>query len=117
MILLHRKSGLSSQEFRERYEKEHRKIGERYLRPYANRYLRRYAHDLDADPAERSETVPDVITEVWFADRQAYDRAMQALAAPEAQEEISADEERLFARERMVRFLVEEYESDLRERL
>ena len=51
--------------------------------------------------------------EIWFPDRATMDKAMALLGTEEAQEEIVADEERVFDRALIRSFVVEEYESDM----
>ena len=105
--LLKRRPGMSVAAFREYYESRLRLIGEKYLADYACKYQRRY---LNPGP-----DVPDhdVILEVWYPDRDAYDAANERLSVPEVAAEIAADEERLFDRTSIHFYLVEEFESDL----
>jgi hypothetical protein len=112
--LLKRRPGMSVEEFREYYENNHRVIGEKYLKGNAERYARRfltpYANLLTGEEVEPEF---DVLLEVWYADRAAYDAAVEKLTTPEAAKEIAEDEEKLFDRPRNRFFFVEEYESDL----
>lgn len=114
ITLLKRRAGLSRAAFIDYYETHHARIGEKYLRGRATRYVRRY---LEAVPDPRTgvavEPDHDVATEVWYADRAAFEATMAVLVTPEAQAEIVADEEKLFDRARMVFLLVDERESQL----
>lgn len=114
VTLIRRKPGLSMAEFVERYESGHRLIGERYLRGHACRYLRRYLRPVDL-PGHDAPAQPDydVLMEIWFPDRAAHDAAMAAISAPEAAREIAEDEARLFDRDSVRSFTVEEFESDM----
>ena len=50
----------------------------------------------------------DVITEIWFADRAAYDAAMASHAQPEVAAAIAADEENFLDRSKTRMFVVDE---------
>jgi hypothetical protein len=114
VTLIKRKPGLSMQEFIEHYESGHRLLGERYLKPHACRYVRRFLHPVGIVEREaQADPAYDVLMEIWFADQAAYDAAMQDLAEPAVAQEIAEDEERLFDRDSICSFLVEEYESVL----
>jgi len=77
------------------------------------KYQRRYLAPVEADVLN-SEDVPfDVLMEIWFPDRATMDKAMALLSTEEAQEEIVADEERVFDRALIRSYIVEEYESDM----
>ncbi len=112
--LLKRRPGMSVDEFREYYETKHRLIGEKYLRGNAERYMRRFTtpvpHRVTGEPVEPEH---DVILEIWYADREAYEATSKLLRAPDAAKEIADDEERLFDRPRTQFYIVEEHESDL----
>jgi hypothetical protein len=112
--LLKRNPALSLEEFIDYYETVHRKIGEKYLSKYAARYLRRYLHAVPENvyPAEMPRNY-DVIMEIWFPDQAAFERCFEVLSTPEAQSEIVADEEKLFDRNGMHFYVVEEFESAL----
>lgn len=113
VTLLHRRPDLTREAFIERYEHGHRLIGEKHLRSFACRYVRRYCHSPGGGRLATSEPPADVVMEIWFPDQAAFDAAMTHLAQSDVQAEIVADEERLFDRDKMVSFVVEEYESDM----
>ena len=102
---------MSREAFIEHYETHHRKIGEKYLSGFAVRYQRRYLTVADAANHAPSELPFDVLMEIWFPDQPAMDGAMAVLSTDEAQAEIAADEERLFDRDLIRSYTVEEYES------
>jgi hypothetical protein len=52
--------------------------------------------------------------EVWFENYRAMEAAMGDMTTDAAQAELSADEERLFDRDRTQSFIVDEYESTLK---
>lgn len=104
---------MSREAFIEYYENNHRLIGEKYLGGYAVKYQRRYLAPVEADVLNSDDLPFDVLMEIWFPDRATMDEAMALLGTEEAQEEIVADEERVFDRALIRSFLVEEYESDM----
>ena len=113
VTLLTRKPGMSREAFIEYYENNHRLIGEKYLGGHAVKYQRRYLAPVEADLLNSDDLPFDVLMEIWFPDHANMDKAMALLGTKEAQEEIAADEERLFDRALIRSFVVEEYESDM----
>jgi hypothetical protein len=112
--LLKRRPGMSVEEFRAYYENVHRLIGEKYLTGHVEKYVRRYI-DPPLNPRGSAPMEPeyDVILEIWYADRAAYDATRVVLSDPAVAQEIKDDEERLFDRPSMRFYLVDERESDL----
>ena len=113
VTLLTRKPGMSREAFIEHYETHHRKIGEKYLSGFAVKYQRRYLTVADAANHAPTELPFDVLMEIWYPDQDALNRAMAVLSTDEAQAEIAADEERLFDRDLIRSYTVEEYESEM----
>ena len=113
VTLLTRKPGMSREAFIEHYETHHRKIGEKYLSGFATKYQRRYMQS--AGFREQGGDAPpfDVLMEIWYPDQEALNGALAVLSTEEAQAEIAADEERLFDRELIRSYTVEEYESEM----
>ena len=113
VTLLTRKPGMSREAFIEHYETHHRIIGEKYLSGFATKYQRRYVRS--AGFREQDGDVPpfDVLMEIWYPDQEALDGALAVLSTEEAEAEIAADEERLFDRELIRSYTVEEYESEM----
>ena len=65
-------------------------------------------------PDAAPEDLPfDVLMEIWFPDQGRMDAAMALIASEAAQKEIIADEARLFDRELIRSYVVEEYESEM----
>ncbi len=108
IALLKRKSGLSHEQFVEYYENRHAPFI-RSMLPGIVEYRRNY---LDPDGAHVSPGAApvdfDVITEIWFADRAAYDEAMAVLARPDNWAALVADEGNLFDRDKTRMFVVRE---------
>ncbi len=115
VTLLRRKEGMSMEGFKEYYETVHARIGEKYLSPHAIRYFRRYLHPVPGPDESRAEAERsyDVVMEIWFQDQQAFDAAFRDLRTAEAQAEIVADELKLFNRDYIHGYIVDEHESCL----
>ncbi|MGE3301704.1 MAG: EthD domain-containing protein [Hyphomonadaceae bacterium] len=108
-----RRDGLTMEDFVAYYEKAHTKFVKhipgvrRYARRYLTRNLRRSGAGVDFD----------VMTELWYDDRAAYEAALAALRAPHMAETVAAiiaDEEKLFDRAASRMYAFEEFETDLR---
>ena len=104
---------MSREDFIEHYETHHRKIGEKYLSGFATKYQRRYLQSAGLRDQEGDALPFDVLMEIWYPNQDALDGAMAVLSTDEAQAEIVADEERLFARDLIRSYTVEEYESEM----
>ena len=113
VTLLTRKPGMSREAFIEHYETHHRKIGEKYLSGFAVKYQRRYLHAAGFREQEGDALPFDVLMEIWYPDQDTLDAALAVLSTDEAQAEIIADEERLFDRDLIRSYTVEEYESEM----
>ena len=113
VTLLTRKPGMSREAFIEHYETHHRKIGEKYLSGFAVKYQRRYLQSAGFRGQEGATLPFDVLMEIWYPDQDTLDAALAVLSTDEAQAEIVADEERLFDRDLIRSYTVEEYESDM----
>ena len=113
VTLLTRKPGMSREAFIEHYETHHRKIGEKYLSGFATKYQRRYMQSAGFREQDGAAPPFDVLMEIWYPDQDALNGALAVLSTEEAQAEIAADEERLFDRELIRSFTVEEYESEM----
>ena len=113
VTLLTRKPGMSREAFIEHYETHHRKIGEKYLSGFAVKYQRRYLQSAGFKGQEGATLPFDVLMEIWHPDQDTLDAALAVLSTDEAQAEIVADEERLFDRDLIRSYTVEEYESEM----
>lgn len=113
VMLMKRKPGLSTDEFRDYYESHHRLLGEKYLRGFASCYMRRYLDPRPSRAGCEQEPVYDVLTEIWFPDRARHDACMAHLARPEIAREIAEDEARLFDRSAGRAYLTSDRESEL----
>jgi uncharacterized protein (TIGR02118 family) len=112
LILLKRRPGMSVEEFRDYYEGVHSKLGEKHASGM-RRYIRRYVQPVSSPFAGQSSELDfDVVTELWYDDRAAFERAMQRSSGSDVAAEIAADEERLFDRSKTRFATVVELESD-----
>lgn len=111
VIMLKRKPGMSFEDFKDYYESHHRKLGEKVL-PSGIHYVRRYLQPVpNPVTGEVTELEFDVLTEVWYESREAFEAAMVALSEPEIAAEVAEDEEKLFDRTKNRFCTIEEHES------
>lgn len=108
IALLKSKAGLSRVQFVDYYENRHAPFI-RSMLPGIVEYRRNYIDLDDAHVFPGAAPIDfDVITEIWFADRAAYDEAMAVLARPDNWAALVADEENLFDRDKTRMFVVRE---------
>lgn len=111
IALLKRRGDLSREAFIDYYEQRHAPLI-LSVTPGVVEYRRNFA---DFDGAFVNEGAApfdfDVVTELWFADRAAYDHAMAVTTEPDIFARIAADEENFLDRSKTRMFLVEERRS------
>jgi hypothetical protein len=116
MMLLKRKPGLSLEEFIERYEGEHVPLVEKHatrITHYTRHYLHPASHVIHGDQVAEPEY--DVITELWYDDREAFFEQQESLRGrPEAIAAVVADEEAIFDRPKSRTVFVEDHVSNVR---
>jgi EthD domain len=105
ITLLKRREGMSKADFIAYYETSHRVIGERVLGGYATRYVRRFLYPMDGEDQHGDA---DVVMEIDFPDAATRDACFAALGDAETMAMIAEDEAKLFDRERIRTFSVEE---------
>eukprot|EP00456_Euglypha_rotunda_P038791 TRINITY_DN29832_c0_g1_i2.p1 TRINITY_DN29832_c0_g1~~TRINITY_DN29832_c0_g1_i2.p1 ORF type:complete len:126 (-),score=26.82 TRINITY_DN29832_c0_g1_i2:211-588(-) len=114
LIFLKRRPGMPTEAFRDYYENVHSKIGERYASRGLKRYLRRYVQALDESLTDQAQGLDfDVITELWFDDRKAYEQVARYAARGLLPPDVIEDEERVFDRPKNRYITVIEHESAL----
>ncbi|MCX7863703.1 MAG: EthD domain-containing protein [Novosphingobium sp.] len=114
VFLLKRRRGMSLEAFRNHYENHHRKLAEQAM-PGALRYVRRYVTpELNPITGEQIELPFDVVMELWWPNRAAWDELQARIADSEIGREIYADEERLFSSHLNPVFSVLESDSRMR---
>jgi uncharacterized protein (TIGR02118 family) len=104
---LTKKDGLSMQEFIDYYESKHVPLI-CSLAPVPTIYKRRYLVGERLTVEEGGEVDFDVMTELVFADRHAFDAWMAELAKPGIGARIVADEEKFLNRARTRAYVIEE---------
>ncbi|MDG2004062.1 MAG: EthD domain-containing protein [Novosphingobium sp.] len=114
VFLLKRKPGMTTEEFRDYYETKHRKLAEQAM-PGALRYVRRYVSP-EPNPitGEAIELPFDVVMELWWKNRAAWDELQASIADSEIGRAIYADEENLFSSHLNPVFSVLESDSPMR---
>jgi len=108
VALLRCKRGLSREAFIDYYETRHAPLI-RSLLPGILDYRRNYVERDGAFVFAGASPIDfDVVTEIWLADRAAYDRFVARAGEPDIAERIAQDEENLFDRAATRMFVVEE---------
>lgn len=115
-VLFKRKAGISHEEFKEYYEKNHVNIGYKYITWNAVHYSRKYLRPIQAGAGEGTDgndTAYDVFMEVSWESREDWQKAVSTLTK-DAVEEINADEAKFMDPQRLV-FTLDEHVSPLGE--
>jgi len=107
---------VTHEEFRDHYEKVHRLIGEKYLKKYAVRYTRKYLTPFpDSVTGHEQPQLYDAVTEIWYADKAAYDAASEQFKDPAVMKEIMDDVRNFLDLANSPHFFVMECVSDMQE--
>lgn len=112
MVMLKRKPGLSLQDFIDYYENNHAPLGVKYqtkMKRYIRHYLHAAPYPLDGTIVEAEY---DVLTEIWFDDRAAFDEGTALMMAPEAQKVLAEDEKRFVDTTKNRTAFIEEHETE-----
>lgn len=110
IALLKKRSDLSRDELINYYENNHAPLI-KSLFPGILQYRRNFL-DLDGAFLSKAATIDfDVITEIWFENRAAYDVFIAENARPDVARRIAEDEENVFDRSATRMFVVEEMTS------
>lgn len=116
VCLMNRKAGLSMADFKAYYENNHVPLVNRLI-PFWTQYRRNFAvegedYHTGHLPDDVSANRPfDVITELTFDTREAYQKMVDALSDPEIGGAITRDEEQFFDRASIRVYIVDEHES------
>src|SRR5215831_12526560 len=104
---------MSLDAFRDHYENVHARLSLKYSGGGLRRYVRRYVEALPQPQTGESGELPfDVVTELGFDDRAAFEKAVRFASRGDLPAEILADEERLFDRSKSRYATVVECETD-----
>ncbi len=110
LIFLKRKPDTSVAEFRHYYETTHAKLALKYSQG-VDRYIRRYIDILpNPETGINTEAEFDVITELWFSDKQVYLNTVQYLSSHTMPQDIIDDEHKFLDRGKSKIATVEELE-------
>jgi hypothetical protein len=108
IAFLKRKAGLSREAFIDYYETRHVPLI-LSIAPHICEYRRNFLIEAGAIVMPGAAALDfDVVTEIWYPDREAYTAAMAAFTLPANAERIARDEENVFDRSRTRFFEVEE---------
>ena len=107
IALLKRKEGLTKAQFVDYYENHHAPLIKR-LFPSIVDYRRNFVDLEGAFLSPTSAVDFDAVTEIWFADRAAYDTFLAENAKPDIARRVAEDEENVFERSATRMFVVEE---------
>jgi EthD domain len=111
IAFLKRKAGLTREEFIRRYETAHAPLI-LSIAPQVCDYRRNFLLPEGAITAPGASGLDfDVVTELWYPDRAAFEAAMAAFTAPANAARIAADEEQVFDRNYTRFYVVEERSS------
>jgi hypothetical protein len=109
IALLRKRADITHDAFVAYYETKHAPLIRSLFPGLIVDYRRNYCNFAGAFHSEGAAPFDfDVITELWFADRAAYDLMIEKSATPEIMRAIAEDEENLFDRSCTRMFLVEE---------
>jgi ketosteroid isomerase-like protein len=120
-VFIKRKPGITIEQMIAHYESHHAPMALRLV-PGVRRYLRNFVRPCDATgmpwkdrevPKEVGELPHDVVTEMWFDSREAFELGMKALTDPKAAQEVTEDEDRMFDRSSIRVAAVEVHESTI----
>ena len=113
VTLMKRRPGLTMEEFIDRYENHHAKLGEE-LFTEARRLVRRYVQpERNPITGQVIELDFDVVMEIWWASRADFETAMKQLTISHRLPAIRESGEKLFASHSNPTFTVTEYDSDM----
>lgn len=96
--LLKKKAGLTRDEFIDYYENHHAPLACRLL-PMGSDYRRSYTEKMRVNGVEVNDAFEyDVVSELWFKDKSAYEAFATSMQTPEIFAQIVADEEKFLER-------------------
>ena len=116
ICMLKKRDDLTREQFKKYYEENHVPLIERLL-PFYQEYERNFVADVQdyqtghVDNKAGGSPPFDVVTELTFKNREMYQKLVDALSTPEIGDVVAADEEKIFDRDTMRIYIVDEYRS------
>jgi uncharacterized protein (TIGR02118 family) len=109
VLLMKRKAGLSFEEFKDYYERNHAPLAKRLLGEFMLDYRRNYrSGGIATEQTDAPDGADfDVITEIWYKDQASMEAMWAHARKPEIAAEIDADGDKFMDRE-MRFYIVEE---------
>jgi hypothetical protein len=114
ILIAHRRSGMSMDEFKGYYENHHSKIIYSLHDPPLVRYFRRYLDPQTNLNRQHGGDPPSVVMEMWYPTREDMDLVDRSFYESDKVQMFIEDEGKLFDRASMKFYIAEEHESDLR---
>lgn len=110
--MIKRKPGTTMEQLKAHYEGNHAPLAIKSV-PNLKKYVRHYITSYGNDVYAEDDLPYDVITEIWFDDREDFEKGMAYLTEPATAAAISEDEKRLFDQSSIRFVTVEDAESEL----
>jgi hypothetical protein len=111
--MIKRKPGTTMEQLIAHYESSHAPLAVKSV-PNLKKYVRHFIRPYGNDVYSLDNELPyDVVTEIWFDDREDFERGMAHLIEPETAVAIAEDEDRLFDRSSIRFVTVEDRETEL----
>jgi len=123
LLFMKKKAGLTDEQFRHHYETSHAPLAEKYLGRYMAEYRRNYRSggsdaglpgSASAFEGSAGEAPFDVITEIWFHDRENFEAMWVAARQPEIAAATDADAEHFLEPGSFRAYVVDEARSTLK---
>ena len=113
IAMIKRKPGTTMEQLIHHYESKHAVLAMERV-PNLKKYVRHYLHPYGNNVYGQDQEAPyDVITEIWFDDREDFEKAMAYLTEPETAAIIGEDEERVFDRSSIRFMTLEDHETEI----
>lgn len=112
IAMIKRKKGTTMEQFMDYYENYHAPLAMKYV-PNLKRYVRHYIRPYGNNVYEKVEAPYDVITELWFDDREDFEKGMAYLSDEKTAAIIAEDEEKAFDRSSIIFMTMEDRETEI----
>jgi len=108
IAVCYRKPGLTREQFRHHYDTQHVPLVKSLMGENLTRYVRNYVNEGGTDFDVGKAPEYDCITEFYFADAEAFKRAVAAIESPENAPRVRADEQAFLDVSRLEMAIVQE---------